>query len=357
MPEDVARERAERRTTPDDLAASTQKWMWSGLVLMALFFLAFPVFRFYEPSQRADARESQQAFLAATGEELYDASCASCHGVAGTGAIAPAIGAREFLEAVDDSQIAQLIAVGVPGSEMVAYSNDIGGPMTAQEIDAITAYLRSLEEDAVSKPNWRTPLVDENLTTNNLYVLACSRCHATDTRGIEDVAPDLSVTAIAQDESEEFWLARISEGYKSMPRFDGILSDAQIAELVAFLRVGPPTSTTTTTAAPQDGATTTTSPTGGTTTTSAAPDPSTDEELAIGQVLWDVTAGAGGCQECHGLEGYGTPSGPNIIGASKSSLTKALGGNEDMDFNPKLTQAEIDAVYAYMQYLTQLANS
>jgi len=336
----------------DELERSTQRWMSAGVVLMALFFLAFPVYRLYEPAQRADAREQQQSFLADQGAELFETSCASCHGVGGSGAVGPALGVKEFLESVDDTQITQLISVGVPGSEMVAYSNDLGGPMTGQEINAITVYLRSLEEEAPSKPNWRTPLEDENLTADELYLLACSRCHGTDLMGIEDVAPDISETSVTQDESHEFWTDRIAAGYKAMPRFGRILTDEQIQELVTYLRVGS-TTTTTTTAAPGD---TTATTTAGATTTTTSPDPTDDAVLALGQELWDVTAGASGCQECHGLEGYGTPSGPNIIGASKSALTGALSGNEDMEFNPKLTAEQIDAVYAYMQFLTQQAN-
>lgn len=340
----------DRRLAAADLERSTEKWMRAGVVLMALFFLAFPLYRLYEPAARAEARESQQSFLADQGADLFDTSCASCHGVSGTGAIAPALAVREFLESVDDTQITQLIAVGVPGSEMVAYSNDLGGPLTGQEINAITVYLRSLEEDAPSMANWRTPLENENLTADELYLLACSRCHGADRSGIEDVAPDISEASVTQDESHEFWVDRIEVGYKSMPRFGRILTAAQIEELVAYLRVAPPPTTTTTAAAGD-----TTATTGGTTTTTTV-DADTEAILALGKELWDVTAGAAGCQECHGLEGYGTPSGPNVIGASKSSLTKALGGNEDMDFVVPLTQEEIAAVYAYMQFLTQQAN-
>ncbi len=341
-----------------ELEASTRRWMLAGLILMGLFVLAFPIFRFYEPAQRADARSDQSAFLAAQGAELYEGSCSSCHGVEGTGAIAPAIGAKEFLESVDDEQIRQIITVGVPGSEMVSYSNDLGGPMTSQEINAVTAYLRSLEEDAVSKPNWRTPLEDENLTVAELYVLACSRCHGVDRSGEEDLAPDISETSFAQEESFEFWVSRISDGYKAMPRFGRILTEEQIFDLVVYLHGPPPPPPTTTTTVPEGGVTTTTEPGATTTTTTqaAAPDPSNDPLLAAGKLLWEETAGGEGCQTCHGPAGNGTPDGPNIIGASRSALRGALGGGViDMDFAKKLTTDEIDAVYAYMQYLTAQA--
>jgi mono/diheme cytochrome c family protein len=109
----------EAETKEFDLEASTEKWRWAGLILLFLFLLAFPIYRVYEPAQRADARESQIESLANWGEGLYEDSCVSCHGNFGSGAIAPAIGAKEFLESAEDVQINQLIAIGVPGTSVV----------------------------------------------------------------------------------------------------------------------------------------------------------------------------------------------------------------------------------------------
>ena len=346
----------ETTKTPDkfDLEASTEKWKWAGLILMGLFFLAFPLFRWYEPAQRADAREAQVAFLAAEGSGLYENSCASCHGVAGSGAIGPAIGAKEFLESVDDTQISQLIALGVPGTEMVAYSNDFGGPMTSQEVTAITTYLRSLEEDADSKPNWRTPLEDEDLTSNELFILACSRCHGVDAAGTEDVAPDISQTSLTMMETDEWLIERISYGFKVMPRFGRVLTPEQIIGIVAYLRFGdnpPPATTTTTVPSGSDATTATTAPDSATTTTVAAPD--VDAVLALGERLYQEDFGGVGCQDCHGPTLQGGPNGPNISGASRSALVIALRDNPDMDVRPRLTTDEIEAVYQYVEWLRQ----
>ncbi|MEE9297548.1 MAG: c-type cytochrome [Acidimicrobiia bacterium] len=220
----------------DRLEASTDRWRWAGLILMGLFVLAFPVFRFYEPAERAEARTSQLVFFADQGGELFEANCSSCHGVGGAGGIAPALGAEEFLESVDDRQIAQLISVGVPGTEMVAYSNDFGGALTSSQITAVTTYLRSLEEEAASKPNWRTPLADENLSGKDIYVLACSRCHGADLGGREDIAPDIGSGSDAVEDSDARIAKRIREGKKEMPKFGRILTDEQIDMVVAYLR-------------------------------------------------------------------------------------------------------------------------
>lgn len=141
-----------------DLETSTNRWMMGGLVMMALMVLIFPVYRFYEPASRADARETHIASLAEQGEAIYGLNCASCHGVDGEGGIGPALNAQQFLESATDEQITALIAVGVPGSQMGAYSLDFGGPLTSEQIKAVATFLRSLEENAPDVPNWRDPL-------------------------------------------------------------------------------------------------------------------------------------------------------------------------------------------------------
>lgn len=335
-----------------DLEASTRRWKWAGLILMGLFFLAFPLFRWYEPVQRADAREDQLQFLAAEGADLFEANCAECHGAAGTGAIAPAIGSEEFLESVDDRQISQLTALGVPGTEMVAYSNDFGGPLTAQEINAITVFLRSLEEDAPSIPNWRTPLDDDDLSGQELFLLACARCHGADAEGIEDVAPDISQDSFTLMESDEFITGRIAEGYKQMPRFGRILGDEQIQRIVTYLRYGEDVPvTTTSTTIPGTTPSTTIVPGSTTTTTEAG---GFDEDLlSLGEFVYTEGFGFAGCQECHGPDLNGTADGPSIIGASRSSILRALNGVPDMEVDDPLTNEEIEAVHTYITWLTE----
>ncbi len=327
-------ERSER----EKLAISTRRWMWAGVILMGLFAGMFPIFRLYEPAQRAEARESQSTFLAARGDDLFDSECSACHGAQGLGALAPAVGSRNFLESVDDTQLSQLIAVGMPGTEMVAYSADFGGPMTSTDIESITAYLRSLEEESVANPNWHTPLADENLSGKDLYNLACARCHGLDQMGIEDVAPDISETSFAMDESDEWLSGRIRDGRDDMPRFGGVLTDDQINLLVAFLRGGFLTTPTTVVG-------------DGSVTTTTKPDAAADEVLKLGKLIFDVTGGGKGCAECHAFDGQGTNDGPNIIGSSKSAISGAMGGGIlEMD-DVKLTPDELEAVYRYLATL------
>ncbi len=314
--------------------------MWAGVILMALFITVFPIYKIYEPAQRAEARESQAAFLAAAGGELFDVECSSCHGPRGIGALAPAIGSKNFLESVQDTQLFYLIALGVPGTEMVSYSSDYGGIMTSTEIESIATYLRSLEEDAEANSIWRTPLADLNLTGEELFGLACTQCHGRDRLGIEDVGPDISSTSLTMEESDEFLFGRIHDGRKEMPRFGGVLTDDQILAVILYLRDGTMTTTTTTMTVVGD-------------TPPPPSEPSADEAalLAIGKEIFDVSAGGEGCAACHGFDGQGTKDGPNIIGSSKSAIKGAMGGgNLDME-DVKLNSEQLAAVYLYLSTL------
>ncbi len=143
------------RSEDPGLEQSTNKWMVWGLVFMIVMIVGFVVYLFLEPTGRADALEAHEATLTAMGSELYELNCASCHGADGEGGIGPALNSQEFLTAATDDQITALISVGIPGSLMSAYLLEFGGPLTAEEIDGLTTYLRSWEEDAPEVPDWR----------------------------------------------------------------------------------------------------------------------------------------------------------------------------------------------------------
>lgn len=142
----------------EELEASTNRVMVYGVVLLFAMAAIFPLYRFTEPAARADSREAHLHSLAETGQGLYSLNCASCHGLGGEGGIGPALNSKQFLQAAGNEQIETFIAVGVPGTQMNGYSQDFAGPFTSEQIKAVTLYLRSWEEDAPDRPDWREPL-------------------------------------------------------------------------------------------------------------------------------------------------------------------------------------------------------
>ncbi len=75
------------------------------------------------------------------GSEIYAMTCASCHGANGTGGTAPNIGNPGFLAAASDGFIRHTIQHGRRGTAMAAYGNTL----TDQQIDDVTAFIRSWE--------------------------------------------------------------------------------------------------------------------------------------------------------------------------------------------------------------------
>ena len=71
------------------------------------------------------------------GKELYDRSCAACHGVDGSGGIGNEIGAGSNTDLnLTDEQIAGVITVG-PGN-MPGFSR-----LRPEQVDSLVAYVRS----------------------------------------------------------------------------------------------------------------------------------------------------------------------------------------------------------------------
>jgi mono/diheme cytochrome c family protein len=143
-----------RYGTDAELERSTNTVMTVGVVLMLALVAVFPLYRLFEPAGRDEAREEQAASLAEKGESIWGFNCASCHGLNGEGGVGPALNSEQFLQSATDEQTQTLI-VGIPGSQMSAYSLDYGGPLTSEQIEAIVTFIRSWEPDAPDRPDWR----------------------------------------------------------------------------------------------------------------------------------------------------------------------------------------------------------
>lgn len=140
-----------------EVVRSTRRWQRTGTFILFLLVLAFPIYRATDGSRRSQALTAQDNALILQGHQLWADNCATCHGTQGQGVSAPALNSQEFLTSVSDDQIHGIVAGGIPGTPMPAWLNDYGGPLTDQQIGGIVAYLRSLEANAPSVPNWRTP--------------------------------------------------------------------------------------------------------------------------------------------------------------------------------------------------------
>lgn len=242
--------------------------MIAGIALTVLFLLAFPIYRISEPANRAEARATLTESLTEQGQELFAANCAPCHGATGDGVDAPALNSQQFLSAATDEQVASLIAHGVPGTAMSAYSLDFGGYLTLEQIEAVATFIRSWEPNAPDRPDWRSPeggaghdeeepgdahgeeepgVAHEEpadaheeeepapeADAAELFAVTCAVCHNTDLSG--DVGPPLDATSHSTTEPDEHLIETITFGRDGMPSFADELTEEQILALVAYIR-------------------------------------------------------------------------------------------------------------------------
>jgi len=97
---------------------------------------------------------------AARGAALYTEYCKTCHGDTTKRGEAPHLANIQFLTIATDSFIRYAIEVGRPGTKMNAF----GAVMTPQQIDDVTAYVRTLAQAATQlqllpEPTGKEPLV------------------------------------------------------------------------------------------------------------------------------------------------------------------------------------------------------
>ena len=275
--------------TPEQ-SASLERWYMAGLVCMALLVGAFPLYRWHEPARRAVALTEQRASYARAGHELYAVHCFGCHGIEARGGMsAPTLAAKEFLKATDDAQMRWLIGGGVPGTTMVAYSLDFGGPLTAQQIDQVVTFLRGLEPTASSVPDWRTSgrapepppvapqpvkplqpitaradsapaavapsvdIADQGTPTaamvangKKYYTATCVACHGAEGKG-SMLGPTLKAKEFLASRTDAQMQDVISKGVKATTMVawaksnGGVLDDAIIRDIIAYIRSWTPT--------------------------------------------------------------------------------------------------------------------
>jgi mono/diheme cytochrome c family protein len=140
---------------PEWLERSLDRYLAWGLVFMAVLIAGFIAYQVREPDLRSTALAEQKSSYTTIGTDLFKTNCASCHGQNGVGGSAPALNAKEFLKATTDDQVHLLVSGGISGTEMPAWGLDHGGTMTDEQVSQIVTYLRSLEANAPSNPNWR----------------------------------------------------------------------------------------------------------------------------------------------------------------------------------------------------------
>ncbi len=174
----------------------------------------------------------------AQGRKLFEANCASCHGMLGRGdgpaAVninpkPPALGDEQTMNAVTPAMMFRKISVGVTGTAMPAWSSKL----TAEQRWDVVAYLESLR---------RTPA--QVAEGEGLYTQNCLECHGAAglsdgaiARSLSKLPPEVGSFAWQAERSDSALAAMIANGTPGTPMPPARqLSPDQVQSVVAYLR-------------------------------------------------------------------------------------------------------------------------
>jgi mono/diheme cytochrome c family protein len=178
------------------------------------------------------------------GQALYEQYCAVCHGVDGRTLpdlpSTPHLNSQGLLTVADDAFLTASIARGrpgdngreKPGTKMSIYGEDLGGPLTNEQIADIVGYIRSWQTDpSVELPPYQAggdPIAGKK------QFEVCVPCHGQD--GWSASGPSLAGQTLQESASDAFLRHTILNGRPgtTMPAFK--LSDRDVDDLVAFVR-------------------------------------------------------------------------------------------------------------------------
>ncbi len=183
------------------------------------------------------------------GARLYAENCAVCHGPEGKGRIGATL-AKDWPSIRPDLRVKSVIENGVPGTRMPAWSQQNGGPLSEQEIDALVAFILSWQTGgfiqfyppptAIPRPPL-TPIPDVQGDPNRgavLYDQNCALCHgpngegrvgATLAKNFPSIRPDLRIRSTIERGIEGSVMPAWAQ------EFGGPLTQSEINDLVAFL--------------------------------------------------------------------------------------------------------------------------
>ncbi|MDQ2853966.1 MAG: cytochrome c [Chloroflexota bacterium] len=191
-----------------------------GIVLMSAMGLFTAFYWVTDPARRETAYKTQVEELVTYGQQMFGpptaandhtANCAGCHGADGTGGpvgdtgrLAPNLHSKSIFDKLKAQNGGSFTDVRKPGdppdyvnlvirfggvvvsgdvnSPMPAWSSEVGGALTVNQIDALTALVETWALEAGAKPDVAVPNTVE--AGQKVYTdSGCGGCHAPDLTG------------------------------------------------------------------------------------------------------------------------------------------------------------------------------
>lgn len=169
----------------------------------------------------------------------YQRYCALCHGADRAGHAndhAPSLKSESLLRTSVPWLMREAIAYGRPGTPMGGYLDEVGGPMSLQDVVRL---VRWLYQEGGSPERIRldpAPVPGNPVAGSRLYDGACAECHGANGEGGTGTA--LANAAMLATTPDAFLRHAIEHGRDGtpMPAFGETLGATQIDDITAFLR-------------------------------------------------------------------------------------------------------------------------
>jgi cytochrome c oxidase cbb3-type subunit 3 len=206
-----------------------------SLFLTISVLVLFQIYVLREPSRIAADEAAQKKTDLFEGHLNFLTYCALCHGKEGEGIDAPPLNDKTFLNNTAGSTIFSVASSGVPGTEMPAWNQSYGGPLTDQQIQQVVTYIQDWEANAPDRQ--AMAMAGDPAQGLAIFNSTCIVCHGEDGLGT-DRAPALNDPAKLSQFDDEWYVDTIADGRpaQGMPTWGTVLSPKQVHDLVALLR-------------------------------------------------------------------------------------------------------------------------
>jgi cytochrome c oxidase cbb3-type subunit 3 len=171
-------------------------------------------------------------------ESMYQTYCALCHGEDRSGYRAdhaPSLRSKSLLSTGLPRFVYRTIGWGRANTAMEGYSEEMGGPLSDDDIRLLTRWLAQVEPvEIIDLPD--DVIVGDVEQGAGIYADRCSECHGASGQGVS--APSLGDQAFLAHASDHFLRYAIVNGRDGTPMksFSAELADEEINSVVAYLR-------------------------------------------------------------------------------------------------------------------------
>jgi len=186
-----------------------------------------------------DQEELMRPENVASFDRLYKQNCSACHGENGSGGPALDLANPKYQTLVDDESLRHWITSGMPGTQMPAFGESVGGFLTPLQVDVLVAGMRARwdhkDHGMADMPPYSSSAVGNVEPGQDIFRVSCSSCHQQGQQKITDA----SYLSLVSDQSLRSIViaGRPDLGHPdwNQVRHGQPLTDQNVSDVIAYL--------------------------------------------------------------------------------------------------------------------------